>query len=107
MADTNCIRILIADDHTVVREGLRTLITAKPGMEVVGEAADGVEAVSKARSLKPGVILLDMVMPRKDGLEAIRDIKKDNPNARILVLTVLTTTKESFRPSRPGHWVTC
>ena len=73
------IRILIADDHAVVREGLRTLIKAKPGLELVGEATDGVEAASMARSLEPDVILLDMVMPRQDGLGAIGEIKSDDP----------------------------
>jgi NarL family two-component system response regulator LiaR len=83
----DAIRILIADDHAIVREGLRTLITSEPGMELVGEAADGVDAVSKARALQPDVILMDLMMPRKNGLEAIADIKHDNPQARILVLT--------------------
>ena len=83
----DAIRILIADDHAIVREGLRTLIASEPGMELVGEAADGVDAVSKARALQPDVILMDLMMPRKNGLEAIADIKHDNPQARILVLT--------------------
>ena len=84
---TETIRILIADDHAIVREGLRWLIDTEPGIELVGEAADGVEAVLKARSLQPDVILLDLVMPRKDGIEAIAEIKRENPEARILVLT--------------------
>ena len=65
------IHILIVDDHPVVRQGLRGLIGTEPGMELVGEAADGDEAVLKARSLRPDVTLLDMVMPRKNGVEAI------------------------------------
>jgi len=81
------IRILIADDHAIVREGLRTLISSEQGMELVGEAADGVEAVSQARSLRPDVILMDLVMPRKGGLEAISEIKQQIPETRILVLT--------------------
>jgi NarL family two-component system response regulator LiaR len=87
MTETKNIRVLIADDHAVVREGLRALITTKPGLELVGEAADGEEAVSKALSLCPDVILIDMIMPRKDGLEAIKEIKAQSPQARILVLT--------------------
>ena len=66
------IHILITDDHAVVREGLRSLLTLKPDMEVVGEAADGVEAVQQAQALQPDVILLDLVMPRQDGLAALR-----------------------------------
>jgi NarL family two-component system response regulator LiaR len=81
------IRILITDDHAIVREGLRALITVKPDMELVGEATDGDEAVHKARSLRPDVILMDLVMPRKNGIEAIEEIKRENPDARILVLT--------------------
>jgi len=83
------IQILISDDHAIVREGLRTLIASEPGMELAGEAADGAEAVLKARALHPDVILIDLVMPRKDGLEAINEIKRENPDARILILTSL------------------
>lgn len=86
MAD-ELIRVMVVDDHTVVRKGLCSLLTAKYGLDVVGEAADGVEAVDKARELQPDVILMDLIMPRKTGLEAIIEIKKENPRARILVLT--------------------
>lgn len=86
MAD-ELIRVMVVDDHTVVRKGLCSLLTAKYGLDVVGEAADGVEAVDKARELQPDVILMDLIMPRKTGLEAIIEIKKENPQARILVLT--------------------
>ncbi|MFQ5594217.1 MAG: response regulator [Anaerolineae bacterium] len=96
------IRILIADDHAVVRKGLHTLITSEPGMEIVGEAEDGVAAVLKARSLQPDVILLDMVMPRQDGLEAIRQIKEDNPEARILVLTSFAEDDRVFPAIKAG-----
>jgi NarL family two-component system response regulator LiaR len=71
----------------VVREGLRALISTEPGIEVVGEAADGGEAVARVRSLQPDVILLDLVMPRKSGIEAISEITQENPEARMLVLT--------------------
>lgn len=81
------IRLLVVDDHTVVRKGLCSLLTVKYGMEVVGEAADGVEAVDKAAKLQPDVTLMDLIMPRMTGLEAIIEIKKENPRARILVLT--------------------
>ena len=75
------IRLLIADDHHVVRGGLRALLETEDGIEVIDEAADGVEAVLKTRSLAPDVILLDLVMPRKTGVEAIEDIKEENPNS--------------------------
>jgi NarL family two-component system response regulator LiaR len=81
------IRVLIADDHAVVREGLRGLINSEPALAVVGEAADGIEVVLQARALRPDVILMDLVMPRQDGLQAISDIRQENPQARILVLT--------------------
>lgn len=102
MTDEKSIRILIADDHAIVREGLRTLIKAKPGMELVGEAADGEEATVLARSLSPDVILLDMLMPRKDGLAAIVDIKRENPNARILVLTSFSDDERVFSAIKAG-----
>ncbi len=84
---TELIRILIADDHFVVRQGLATLLSPRNGMEVIGEAATGLDAVDLARQLNPDVILMDMSMPEMDGPEAIRLIKQENPKARILVLT--------------------
>ena len=96
------IRILIVDDHAIVREGLRTLIASEPRMELVGEAADGIEAVSLARSLKPDVILMDVVMPHKDGLEAISEIKQENPEMCILVLTSFAEEDKVFPAIRAG-----
>jgi NarL family two-component system response regulator LiaR len=96
------IRILIVDDHAVVREGLRALIDVDPGIELAGEAADGVEAVQKARSLKPDVILLDLVMPRQGGVEAIGEIKEENPDARILVLTSFDEDDKVFPAIKAG-----
>jgi NarL family two-component system response regulator LiaR len=96
------IRILIVDDHAVVREGLRALIDARPEMELVGEAVDGVEAVQKARSLQPDVILLDLVMPRKGGIEAIDEIKEESPSARILVLTSFAEDDKVFPAIKAG-----
>jgi NarL family two-component system response regulator LiaR len=96
------IRILIADDHAVVRKGLITLIASEPGIEVVGEAADGIEVVLKARSLKPDVILLDMIMPRQNGLEAIHQIKREDPQARILVITSFAEDQLVFPAIKAG-----
>ena len=87
MADAT-ISVLIADDHTVVRKGLRSLLSGgKYGIEVIGEASNGQEAVQRAADLRPDVILMDLVMPEKNGIEAIQEIKRNQPNARILVLT--------------------
>lgn len=102
MADTEVIRILIADDHAIVREGLRALIDTEPGMKLVGEASDGLEAVRQARFLKPDVILLDLVMPHKDGLAAIAEIKRDQPDARILVLTSFAEDEKVFPAIKSG-----
>ena len=82
------IKVLVVDDHTVVRKGLTSLLSAdKYGVEVIGEAGDGREAIEKARLLQPDVILMDLIMPKVDGIEAITTIREENPEARILVLT--------------------
>lgn len=96
------IRILIADDHAIVREGLRTLITSKSNLELVGEAANGNEVVRLANTLKPDVILMDLVMPQKDGIQAIAEIKKQNPEARILVLTSFADDDKVFPAIKAG-----
>lgn len=96
------IRILICDDHAVVRRGLRSLVGVKPEMELIGEAVDGEEAVSMAKKLKPDVIIMDLVMPRKDGVTAIAEIKKKNHDARILVLTSFSDDKNVFSAIKAG-----
>jgi NarL family two-component system response regulator LiaR len=87
MQEETLIRVLVVDDHTVLRKGLCSLLTAKYGIEVIGEAGDGFEAVEQARMLQPDVILMDLMMPHKTGLDAILEIRRENPAARILVLT--------------------
>jgi two-component system, NarL family, response regulator LiaR len=81
------ISVLIVDDHAVVREGLRTFLELQAGLEVIGEAADGVDAVTQARQLRPDVILMDLVMPVLDGVGAMRALREQVPDSRVIVLT--------------------
>ena len=81
------IRVLIADDHAVVRRGLRTFLDLQEDIDVVGEAEDGEEAIAEAERARPDVILLDLVMPRLDGVAAIRGIRERSPSTRVIVLT--------------------
>jgi two-component system, NarL family, response regulator LiaR len=96
------IRVLIADDHAVVREGLRGLITSEPGMEVVAEARDGLETVERVRAVRPDVILIDLVMPRMDGIQAIGAITAEFPGSRILVLTSFADDDKVFPAIKSG-----
>ena len=96
------IRILIADDHAIVRKGIRALLTTEPDMEVVGEACDGLEAVGQAQLLKPDVILMDLVMPILDGMEATRRITSLQPEVRILVLTSFAADDRVFPAVKAG-----
>jgi NarL family two-component system response regulator LiaR len=100
MAET--IRILIADDHAIVREGLRALISSEPGMMLVGEATNGLEAIRQAQLLNPDVVLLDLVMPCKDGIQAIEEIKQRNPAICILVLTSFSGDDKIFPAIKAG-----
>ncbi len=96
------IRVAIADDHAVVRQGLRTFLELQEGMDVVGEAADGEEAVALVERTAPDVVLLDLVMPRVDGLEAIRRIRERAPATRILVLTSFADDRTVLPAVRAG-----
>lgn len=80
--------IVIADDHTILRQGLRALLSSDPNLKVVGEAEDGRDAIRCVENLSPDLALIDLSMPRMNGMEAIRDIKKTNPQTKIIVLTV-------------------
>ena len=82
------LRLLVADDHEIVRKGLRSLIEAQPGWQVVGEASDGREAVEKAKQMKPDVTVLDIGMPALNGLEATRQMLKNDSRAKVLILTM-------------------
>jgi DNA-binding NarL/FixJ family response regulator len=81
------IRVLIVDDHAVVREGLRTFLELQDGIAVAGEAADGADGVAAAERLRPDVVLMDLVMPRLDGVGAMRELRRRLPSARVIVLT--------------------
>lgn len=96
------IRVLIADDHHVVRGGIRALLETEEDIDVIDEAADGIETVLKTRSLNPDVILMDLMMPRKTGIEAIEEIKQEDPDARILVLTSYSDDEKVFAAIKAG-----
>ena len=81
-------RIVIAEDHTILREGLRSLLSSNPDLDIVGEAQDGQEAIRCVEKLKPQLVLMDLSMPRMNGMDAIKEIKKRSPETKILVLTV-------------------
>jgi NarL family two-component system response regulator LiaR len=99
---TKPIRILITDDHTIVRKGIMAVLRTHAGIEVVGEAANGREAVVQAERLQPDVILMDLVMPEMDGIEAIRQIKARPSPVRILVLTTFAGEDKIFPAIKAG-----
>ncbi len=95
-------RILIAEDHTILREGLRMLLTSSSNFEVCGEAKDGLEAIRLADNLKPDLILMDLSMPRMNGMASIEAIKKSCPDTKILVLTVHKTEEYILATLKAG-----
>ena len=96
------IRVYLADDHPIVRRGIRDLLDTEPDLEVVGEATNGREAVAGVKALSPDVTLIDLVMPEMDGIQAIRQIKTAQPQARILVLTSFATDDKVFPAIKAG-----
>jgi NarL family two-component system response regulator LiaR len=96
------IRILLADDHAIVRQGLRTFLELQDDMQVVGEASDGGEAVEQAARLTPDVVVLDLVMPGMDGVEATRRICERSPRSRVLILTSFGEDDKIFPAIRAG-----
>ena len=96
------IRVLIADDHAIVRHGLCALLGTERGIEVVGEAKDGNEAVARTKQLAPDVVIMDIVMPRKDGVEATMEIRAAVPSAKIVVLTSFGTSDKISRAIEAG-----
>ncbi|MFQ5401684.1 MAG: response regulator [Anaerolineae bacterium] len=98
----HAIRVFIVDDHPIVRRGIRDLLETEAAIEVVGEATNGREAVSGASSLQPDVVLMDLVMPEMDGIEATRQIKALQPDCKILVLTSFATDDKVFPAIKSG-----
>jgi NarL family two-component system response regulator LiaR len=96
------IRVFVAEDHAIVRKGICALLTLEPGIEVVGEASNGREAVRGVESSEPDVILMDLVMPEMDGIEAIRQVIARRPQAHILVLTSFATDDKVFPAVKAG-----
>ena len=96
------IRVLLVDDHAVVREGLRAFLELQDGIEVVGEAQDGEEAVAEATRLRPDVILMDLVMPKLDGVGAMRRLRESVPTARVVVLTSFLQDERLLPAIRAG-----
>jgi NarL family two-component system response regulator LiaR len=101
-APKKAIRLLIADDHTIVRKGLKVLLATEPDMQVVGEAENGAEAAQKAESLNPDVVLMDIEMPVMDGIEATRTITARQPGVRVLVLTSFAADDKVFPAVKAG-----
>lgn len=99
---TDRIRVLIADDHLIVRKGIEILLSTEDDIQVVGQVADGSEAVAQARTLKPDVVLMDLVMPEMDGIEATRHITANQPGTRVLVLTSFAADDKVFPAIKAG-----
>jgi two-component system, NarL family, response regulator NreC len=96
------IKVLVADDHTIMREGVRILLEAQPDIEVVAEAADGREAVAKVQECQPDIVLIDIAMPNLNGLEATRAIKRDYPQVQVIGLTMYESDEYFFQLLNAG-----
>lgn len=96
------LRIMLVDDHVLFRRGVATLLTSRPNLEVVGEAGDGLEAADRAREIMPDVILMDINMPQRNGLEAVKIIKEEMPHVRIIMLTVSDRDRDLFAAIKNG-----
>jgi len=99
-------RILLVEDHTLLREGLRSLLAADPAFEVVGEAGDGLEAIAQARRLQPDLVIMDLSMPKMSGLEALREITRQHPGIKALALTMHNTEehlRDALRAGAAGY----
>lgn len=96
------IRVLIADDHAIVREGLRRILIDEPSIELVGEASEGFEATRMARELKPDIVLLDLSMPGRGGIDALSDIRIASPKSKVLILSMHPEDQYAIRCLREG-----
>ncbi len=99
---STAIRVLVVDDHAVVREGLRNFLGMLPGIELVGEASSGAEALTVAAQVKPQVVLMDLVMPQMDGIEATRQLREKHPELKVIVLTSFADENKLFPALRAG-----
>ena len=98
------VRILIADDHPIFRDGLKRLLESERDFKVVGEACDGVEAVKMVRQLKPEILLLDLAMPRRPGLEALREMSTDTTGVRVILLTAAAEKDQIVEALHSSRW---
>ena len=102
--DTPPIRVLLTDDHAIVRKGVRARLATEPDIQIVGEASNGAEAVTQAEALCPDVILMDLMMPKLDGIEATRQITEKIPGARVIVLTSFAADEKVEHRVVVGLW---
>jgi len=100
--ETGTIRVLICDDHAILRKGIRALLSTEPDIQVVGEACDGQEVLAQVEALQPDVVLMDLVMPKMDGIEATRTLTGQGARARVLVLTSFAADDKVFPAIKAG-----
>lgn len=96
------IRVMIADDHAIVREGLRFILEANPDIQVVGEASDGLQAVKEAKKIKPQIVIMDIAMPELNGIEATRKLLKEQPSLGVIILSMHHSTEHIFQALQAG-----
>jgi DNA-binding NarL/FixJ family response regulator len=96
------IKVVLADDHTIVRDGLRALLEASSRIKVVGDAADGNQAVSQVNELQPDIVVMDILMPELNGIEATKKIRESHPQVRVIILSMLGTADHVFRALQAG-----